>query len=163
MNYNTLLNTFKDLETEYAENVVMLIDDVILRNGVLAWQSMMVEYNDDVDCPEACKREKQQWEWMWSVISYDYKKFASIAGIKDHDAATLIDKLRLLRLIYPDGTSSETARKFIREQLAASRPGYNIKLRHALKSASESKKVKKAASEAEIAESMRSEDGEGDS
>ena len=139
MTFADVLGTFKTLENEYIENMIQLAEDTILRNGFLAWQSMDVDYNANEECPVGVSEEKKQWSWMWSQVKIDYKKFSVVANVKEYDAPTLIERLRALRMIYPDGTCNSQARKFLREQVIAHRPGWQMKLRQQLKDQSKEK------------------------
>jgi len=117
--FGDLLKAFKNSskEQEALENVVAL-DDPALRGGLLAWQSMITDYNLEQTCP--CLDSKRQWEWMWQNTKFDAKNFAMIAGIKEYETHDMIERLRALRLIYPDGTVNSVARFYLR-QIAVSK------------------------------------------
>ena len=134
MTFEDLVSTFKSMESEFLENIIVLAEDATLRNGLLAWNSMEVMCNPIIECPAEIVDEKRQWSWLWSVIQYDHKQFSVLANVKEYEATALLERLKSLRMVYPDGTANTTARKFLREQLSGLRPGWNIKLRHQLKS-----------------------------
>lgn len=120
MKFDELLVAFKRQEGEYAECIMPVIDDAVIRNGILAWQSMLVEYDSSNECPE--QDSKRQWEWLWSNIKYDAKLFANIARIKEYDAISLINRLKAYRLIYPDGTANNIARAYLRQIVSSKLP-----------------------------------------
>jgi hypothetical protein len=60
--------------------------------------------------------------------------FATIATAQVYEATPLLDRLKALRMVYPDGTVNQMFRGFLREQVQGLRPGWQIKLRHSLKS-----------------------------
>jgi hypothetical protein len=133
MTFAELLSTFKSMESEYLENIIVVTEDPGLRNGLLAWNSMEVQFSPEIECPAVIVDEKKQWSWLWSAIKYDHKKFAMLANVKEYEATALLERLKSLRMVYPDGTANNTTRKFLREQVSSMRPGWNIKLKHHLK------------------------------
>lgn len=120
MRFDELVVAFKNQEPEYAECVLTIIDDPIIRNGVLAWQSMVIDYDSSLKCPE--QDSKRQWEWLWKNIRFDPKIFATIIKIKEYDAMALITRLKSYRLIYPDGTSNNIARAYMRQIISSKLP-----------------------------------------
>jgi hypothetical protein len=133
MTFSDLVATFKSMESEFLENIIVVAEDATLRNGLLAWNSMEVVCDPNGECPANTVDEKRQWAWLWSVINYDHKQFSILANVKEYEATSLLERLKSLRMIYPDGTANTMARKFLREQLSGMRPGHSIKLRHQLK------------------------------
>lgn len=120
MNFGKLLEAFKNNETDVAENVIIVINDDILRNALLAWGSMVIDYDSEEECN--CDDSKRQWEWMWSKINIDYRKFSLVANVKQYEAAKLIERLKSLRLIYPDGTVNNVARVYLRKMVTDKLP-----------------------------------------
>lgn len=112
MNFNEILEAFKNSEDEVAENIILLIEDNLLKNGLLAWQTMIINYDLFVECEY--EEAKMQWEWLWKNIKYDYKEFARIANVKEFEAINLIQRLKALRLIYPDASINRYARAYLR-------------------------------------------------
>lgn len=113
MKFIELVDKFKSSEGDIAENLIMIMDDSSLRGGLLAWQSMIIDC-PDYECAEN-KDIKEEWDWLWLNIKIDYKKFACIANIKEYEAINLINRLKALRLIYPDGTINKYARAYMRK------------------------------------------------
>lgn len=111
--FGEILQKFK--ESEDAENLVPLIEDQSLRNGLVAWKSVTIRYKTGTDCN--CKDETSQWNWMWQQIEYDSDTFAAVSGVKTQDVSSLITRLIGLRLIYPDGTVNVLARKYLQAMI----------------------------------------------
>ena len=118
MNYGSLLSHFKEIEQP--DNIVPLIDDVSLRNGICAWKSVVISYKDMSDCN--CDSESSQWEWMWANIEFDLTKFAIVAGCRQQDIKNIFIRLQGLRLIYPDGTINNYATKYLQAIIMAKLP-----------------------------------------
>lgn len=109
MNIGEILGNFK--KTESAESIIPLVESEELRNGVVAWKSIVVTYKAMEDCTD--KDESAQWEWMWNQIYFDVKQFGIVAGISPQYCANLFMRLKGLRLIYPDGTINSIAAKYL--------------------------------------------------
>jgi hypothetical protein len=115
-----LIQAFKQQEGDTAEAILPALDDALLRNGLLAWQSMIIDYNAEALCPE--NDAKRQWEWLWKQIKFDIRQYATIVGIKEYDVAALIMRLRAFHLIYPDGTANTMARAYLRKIITSKVP-----------------------------------------
>jgi len=108
--FGEVLQSFKS--SEEVENVVAIIDNKDLQNGILAWKSVRITYLKAEDC--IFKDPNDQWIWLWSRIRYDAKAFGTVAGVSAKDVGSLIERLSGLRLIYPDGTLNGTATAYLR-------------------------------------------------
>jgi len=112
--FGDILAEFKN--DEDAENLVPLMEDASLRNGMVAWKSVMIKYkNAGAQCPY--KDETSKWNWLWKQIEYDQSTFASVAGIKAQDVSSLLTRLMGLRLIYPDGSVNMLGRKYLQAMI----------------------------------------------
>ena len=119
MTLGEVLQRFKDDES--AENIVPLVDDEELRNGVVAWKSVVIQYSDN-NPPCEGDSDAEQWEWMWSKVRFDLSSFAVVAGVPAQDAAKLFNRLKGLRLIYPDGTIHTFAAQYLQAVIMAKLP-----------------------------------------
>jgi len=63
---------------------------------------MISEYDSDARCPE--QDAKRQWRWLWENTKFDMKQYAIVANVNAYDAPKHHERLKSLRLIYPDGT-----------------------------------------------------------
>jgi len=115
--FGDVLKSFK--EAEEPENIVSLIDDESLRNGLVAWKSVRIEPapTDEVFCSATDPVER--WEWLWHAVRFDRAKFGIVAGVKAQEAGTLLTRLIGLRLIYPDGTVNNFASQYLQSIIMA--------------------------------------------
>ena len=121
MRFGELLKQFKASEGDTSETMLCLVDDAILRNALLAWQSMVVEYDPDASCGET--DPKRQWLWMWQHAKFNMKQFSVVAGLKkEYEAGAIMERLKALHLIYPDGTANTMARNYLRGLAKAKLP-----------------------------------------
>jgi len=107
--FGEILNDFK--ANEEADNIIAIIDNSELQNGMIAWKSVQIKYKSASDCQE--KDSVAQWNWMWRQIEYDANNFGVVAGVKAQDIGNLLSRLIGLRLIYPDGTVNNLASQFL--------------------------------------------------
>jgi len=121
--FGDILQRFKD--SEDPENLVPLMEDQTLRNGLVAWKSVSIKYKPAEEC--SFQDETSRWNWLWTQIEYDSNTFAAVSGTKAQNVQTLITRLIGLRLIYPDGTVNMLARKYLQamimEKINKRRPG----------------------------------------
>jgi len=119
MKFKEVLTKFKSKESEnsVAEGLAPLTGDKTLRDGMIAWQSMIVDYDPESDCPYPDEENKLQWIWLWKEVKFDHNMFATITGIKPYNAVALVERLKAFRLIYPDGTISNNARSIVRQDV----------------------------------------------
>lgn len=104
-----ILDEFK--ASEEPENIVAIIDNSELQNGMIAWKSVQIKYKPSTNCQE--KDTVARWNWMWNQIEYDSNGFGIVAGVKAQDVGKLLNRLIGLRLIYPDGTVNKLASQFL--------------------------------------------------
>jgi len=107
--FGEILASFK--KDEEAENIVAIISDDELQNGLIAWKSVRIKYKAATDCKEMDPTAR--WEWLWSQIDYDSQAFGVVAGAKAQDVGRLIARLSGLRLIYPDGTINTLSKQYL--------------------------------------------------
>jgi hypothetical protein len=114
--FKDILDKFKKDEAE--ESVVALTDDVQLRNGFLAWDSVNVQRKNDGDeCPH--DDTISQWKWLWENVEFNQNQFGIVANVRPHEILNLLARLKGLKLIYPDGTQNENAKKYLRAVIQA--------------------------------------------
>jgi hypothetical protein len=117
-----LLDQFHNLEKDIVENITPLTDDKELRNGLVAWKSVGVIFKDaGVQCE--LKSEVDKWNWLWSQVNFDQAQFGIVAGLRTQDIGSVLERLKGLRLIYPDGSINGMARQFLQSQIMAKLQG----------------------------------------
>lgn len=107
--FGSILQEFKDKED--ADSIVPLVDDEDLRKGIVAWKSVVIKYKSVGDCPH--EDEASRWNWLWDNVGYDSGAFGEVAGARAQDVGRLLHRLAGLRLIYPDGTIHQIAKKYL--------------------------------------------------
>jgi len=113
MNFTEILTAFK--REESPEYIMPLTTDDSLCNGILAWQSMPIDFNPNAECPKEFEgHKKKEWDWLWNNIQYDNDRFGAIINCKKYDVSNMIMRLRSLYLIYPDGTVNALAKQYMK-------------------------------------------------
>lgn len=118
--WKDILEAFKNTEQEYAECVILLDENALLRNAFLGWRSMATKYDPEAVCD--LNDDKQQWEWLWENTNFDYKHFAVLSGVKEYEVVDLVERLKAFHLIYPDGTCHKYGRAYLREAIRKKLP-----------------------------------------
>jgi hypothetical protein len=113
--FGDILAEFKKLALGEAENIVPIMDNETLVNGLIAWKSVKVTYKQLTECTET--DDTARWEWLWKNVDFDMTMFATVAGVKAQDASSLFFRLKGLRLIYPDGTINVLAKQYLQAQI----------------------------------------------
>ena len=113
--FGEMLAGFK--ANEEPENIVAIVDDEELRKGLVAWKSVVVKYREAGDCPH--KEEAARWNWMWEYVDFDMTGFGTVAGAKSQDVSRMFQRLKGLRLIYPDGTMNKLAKQYLQTTIAS--------------------------------------------
>ena len=110
MTFDATLSYFKEIEKDAPESIVPLVNDLSgeMVNALAVWKSVPI----DVDIDGKCYSEKDQekWEWLWSQATVNEEKFIEYSGIKYMNAKSILERIKYLRLVYPDGTINEMAR-----------------------------------------------------
>jgi hypothetical protein len=118
MTFGEVLKYFKESETP--ESIVSLTDSADLRNGVVAWKSVLVRYKKQSECTE--QSDTAKWEWLWSNIEFDLSNFGLVAGVRGQDTNNLFFRLKGLRLIYPDGTINNFGARYLQAVIISKLP-----------------------------------------
>ena len=107
--FGSILSEFK--QDEEPENIMAMIDDKELQQGMIAWKSVRVWFKPAKTCEE--KDKIGRWMWLWDMIDYDQHNFEIVAGVRAQEAGKLFTRLKGLHLIYPDGTINQLATSYL--------------------------------------------------
>jgi hypothetical protein len=118
MTFGEILKYFK--ESESPETIIPLIDSGELRNALIAWKSVLITYESNKDCNSNI--EQEQWEWLWDNVKFDMQKFGIVSGCKPQNIRNVFDRLKGLRLIYPDGTINVLATSYLQSIIISKIP-----------------------------------------
>lgn len=93
-------------QNQTLEKFVFLLDpkERLLCKGVVAWKNIKVQLNFD-----SCKEIEDELQFIWQFSRFDIKSFCTILQINQSEAIALINRLKKLNLIFPDGTVNTTA------------------------------------------------------
>ena len=109
--YGEILKEFKDSESP--DGIFSLMHDSKLGDGFSAWKAAKITFKKiTTDPPD---EERNRWDWLWDQVDVDYRAFGVVAGSKSQMAQDLFERLKGLRLIYPDGTVNSMAKSYINQ------------------------------------------------
>lgn len=114
MTFGEVLNYFKKQESP--DSIAPMIDDAELRNGVVAWKSVVIQYTNAEECDDSLS-DAEKWNWLWQKTDFDVQYFGRVAGCPPQNARSLFERLKGLRLIYPDGTVNQFATQYLQAQI----------------------------------------------
>lgn len=134
MTKEQILDYFKIRGKDQGQNLHPLIHDPILRNLIVAWTMLQVEFGDpDVsslqaqkvaedlaEIPPTQEEENRWWRVLWSEADYDKEDLANSLRLDPIKITRMVDRAVAFRLIFPDGTVSELAIKYIKGEVAKS-------------------------------------------
>ena len=84
-----------------------------LRRLVVAWGKIKIDRISVQRPAPPAEDEKELWKWMWECVRYDPEELRQVSGVRV-GVEMLMRVLIGNRIIYPDGTVSEYAKKVIR-------------------------------------------------
>lgn len=115
---STLLESYKKQEVERGENVHPLVRDPILRNLIVIWPLLPVQFEmPKGDTPED---ENQRWLWLWQGVKYDVAQLSEGLKLDKVKLARVVERASMFRLLYPDGTANKLATQYVRSEIAKS-------------------------------------------
>tara|TARA_R110000824_G_scaffold344688_1_gene531306 strand:+ start:376 stop:777 length:402 start_codon:yes stop_codon:yes gene_type:complete len=110
MTFDATLSYFKEIEKDAPESIVPLVNDLSgeMANALAVWKSVPISVDIDGECYS--ENDQEKWEWLWSQARVNEEKFIEYSGIKYMNAKSILERIKYLRLVYPDGTINEMAR-----------------------------------------------------
>lgn len=75
---------------------------------LLAWKYI------DRSAPEGEGFDPVDWQGLWSGVDIDFNSLSRMADVSEGQCRLIIERLQAFRLIYPDGTITEPAEKYLR-------------------------------------------------
>jgi len=103
---NILLRFQKISSQDTIEKFIFLLDpkERLLCKGLVAWKNIKTE----LDFSEP-KEINDETDFIWQFSRFDLKHFCVILQIDPMEAKNLINRLKGLHLIFPDGTVNSSA------------------------------------------------------
>lgn len=105
--FETLILKHQQISAQQTiEKFVFLLDpkQKLLCKGLIAWKNIKVLL--DFSNPKEIENEIQ---FIWQFCKFDLKRFCMILQIENKDAINLINRLKNLDLIFPDGNVNTQA------------------------------------------------------
>ena len=99
-------------------DVLPVLDDEIAQKVLIAWQRITIIRHDDPD-PIFPDDENGQWKSLWQGVQWDYRELSEVSGVVETRLRQKIGQLKGNRLIFPDGSVSGFARKYIETRVAS--------------------------------------------
>ena len=101
-----LLKYQKNGQNDTLQKFVFLLDpkQKLLCKGLIAWKNIKVQLNFDNP-----KQIENDVDFIWQFSRFDIKSYCTILQINQGDAINLINRLKKLNLIFPDGTVNTQA------------------------------------------------------
>ena len=107
----TIVKFFKD-EAKTNNDALIFLDAKNMRicQGLIAWKSIGAKLNFNKEHGDF----SDDWEWVWQFCDFQTDKLASVIGCNYSDATALFKQLKMLKLVYPDGTVNDMANALVR-------------------------------------------------
>ena len=112
--FENILNNFKSDQSDI-ENLIFVIGgkDLTICKALVAWKNT----KSKLDFSKSDESISDGWEYMWQFCFYDRDQFAILCGITAKEGDELFNRIKMLKLIYPDGTVNDTANGVIKSIL----------------------------------------------
>lgn len=103
-----LRDALKRFQAEESIDSIFVLRDEKNCSVLLAWKYLkpVSEYDAEVGAGD--------WEVLWETVNIDYKELSKMADLSEGQCRVIVDRLRHFRLIYPDGSISDPAHKYLR-------------------------------------------------
>lgn len=109
MDFEELLAKYKD--NPRRESTALLFTDPVLLKYCVIWKQVTVERNTNYVFGEPT------WAALWECVTVDLNQIAMLADDELVKARKNIERLKGLRLVYPDGSVQELVNKVITKKV----------------------------------------------
>ena len=113
------LANFKKAEDETRERVYVICEDPRALKVLAVWSETAIHYTGKSATRNRKPAITDSWEQVWDDVEIDHGKLVTMTGLDDKVVRSEVERLRLLRLIYPDGTMHKAARDVLRHKIAS--------------------------------------------
>lgn len=122
-----LVETFREAGKESLEMLASTLEgdgfDAATLRLLAAWQTTPHEWKQPkAPCPDGGNPTPAAWAWLWSGIELDAVALADAANVSQSTARTRMRMLIATRLVFPDGTISDHAKRAMRAAVASRLP-----------------------------------------
>lgn len=94
------------------EKLISIKNDDKALSSIVAWQNIQIK-RDEQGQPKDDSMDAL-WDWLWECVSFSMYDWRIMSGVKVQDADTMFQRLKGLKLIFPDGTAEDFATLYIR-------------------------------------------------
>lgn len=109
MSFEEVLKEFKTKET--AEDIIPILTSEDIQKLVVAWPKIVIKRLQPRDPLPDDRNER--WSWLWKTVTWCEKDLQEISGVPEAKFKRLLNQVRGNRLIYPDGSVSSHASKYL--------------------------------------------------
>lgn len=103
---NILLKLQSTSSKDTVEKFIFLLDpkERLLGKGLIAWKNIQTEldFSNPINLPN-------ESDFIWQFVRFDLKTFCVLLELNQNEAKNLINRLKGLNLIFPDGTVNQGA------------------------------------------------------
>lgn len=112
--FDNLIRNFKEEQSDI-ENLIFIIGskDLTTCKAVIAWKNTKSKL-DFSKCDESIKDD---WNYIWQFCFYDKQQFSMFCDLPVKEGEQLFERIKMLKLIYPDGTVNDAASGIIKSIL----------------------------------------------
>lgn len=121
-NFQEIMLDFVNLES--ADQIFPLSTSSQLCEGIVAWQTTPITFKPNIISSSGgncvmCESDDAsvKWEFLWNCIDFDMQYFIKNSGISSQQIQAVFDRLKGLRLIYPDGSIHRTAKQYLQVRM----------------------------------------------
>jgi len=105
------INKVKQQKSNVEKLISIKGDDKAL-SAIVAWQNIKIKRDEqgqpiDDSMDALC-------DWLWECVSFDIDQWRIMSGLRVQDADTMFQRLKGLKLIFPDGTAEDFTTLYIR-------------------------------------------------
>lgn len=90
-----------------------ILQDSRLASLVHAWSKIPVTWLPPDHYPGISAQAARQWDVLWESCDWDQDDLALAAGLSETDTLLVFQRAKVLRLIYPDGSIADSARRVL--------------------------------------------------
>lgn len=113
MNFDELLEQYK--ANPKRESAMLLLTDERLLSYAVIFKQCPPERI--IDFGAAREPLEASWSALWECVRIDYEAIAMLADDELVKARKMVERLKGMRLVYPDGTLQELATKIITKRI----------------------------------------------
>jgi len=104
-----VIEYFKSVELP--EHIVPLLEDKGMQKLLSVWQNVKITRRKSKK--EVPENNHEKWNWLWEQHKIDVESVRAMLGASEARIQNELRQVISLRLVYPDGSINEYARKYL--------------------------------------------------